>query len=178
MKYLKLLLCICILVFIDQFTKILAVKYLLPNGSVSIIDDIFELHYLENNGAAFGIFQNQQIFFIISTIFIIAVIVWFYNKIPASKRMLPLKIISIAVIAGAIGNFIDRITHGYVVDFLYFKLIDFPIFNVADIYVTVSCFMFLILMLFYYKENDYDFIGKNKDNNSHNIDSSNHHSEN
>lgn len=70
--------------------------------------------------------------------------------------------------AGAIGNLIDRMVNNYVVDFCYFKLINFPIFNVADIYVTVAAFFFIILGLFYYKEEDYELIfpdkNKKKDN--------------
>ena len=59
---------------------------------------------------------------------------------------------------GALGNFIDRVFRNYVVDFFYFKLIDFPVFNVADIYVTVAAFAMIILGLFYYKEEDYNKI--------------------
>ena len=57
--------------------------------------------------------------------------------------------------AGAIGNLIDRISLKYVVDFIYFELIDFPIFNIADCYLTVSSFLLIILAIFYYKENDF-----------------------
>ncbi|MDY2590860.1 MAG: signal peptidase II, partial [Agathobacter sp.] len=60
--------------------------------------------------------------------------------------------------AGAIGNLIDRIVNNYVVDFFYFKLIDFPIFNVADIYVTIAAFLFIVLGFFYYKEEDFEII--------------------
>ena len=62
--------------------------------------------------------------------------------------------------AGAIGNMIDRAVRGYVVDFFYFRLIDFPIFNVADIYVTVTMILLLILILFYYKEEDLEFLSR------------------
>ena len=64
--------------------------------------------------------------------------------------------------AGAIGNFIDRITQQYVVDFLYFKLIDFPIFNVADIYVTCAAFAMILLGFFYYKDEDVERIFPSK----------------
>lgn len=160
MKYIKALISIIVLVAIDQMTKWLAVKYLLPNGPFPIIEGVFELQYLENRGAAFGIFQNQKWFFIIMTVIIVGVISWLYTKLPESRRMLPLRIIAIAIISGAIGNFIDRILNSYVVDFLYFKLIDFPIFNVADIYVTVSAIVFLVLVLFYYKDEDFEFLTK------------------
>ena len=67
-------------------------------------------------------------------------------------------IICILLFAGGIGNFIDRIRLDYVVDFFYFSLINFPIFNVADIYVTVAAFVMILLGLFYYKDEDYDVI--------------------
>ena len=72
--------------------------------------------------------------------------------------------ICIGIISGALGNFIDRFINGYVVDFFYFKLINFPIFNVADIYVTVSAAVLIVLGVFYYKEDDYKFltVRKNK----------------
>ena len=74
------------------------------------------------------------------------------------RRFLPLRICAVFVMAGAWGNCIDRITLNYVVDFLYFKLIDFPIFNVADIYVTVAAFAVAILICFYYKDGDFERI--------------------
>ena len=74
------------------------------------------------------------------------------------KKFLPLRICAIFIASGAIGNVIDRVRLNYVVDFLYFKLIDFPIFNVADIYVTVAAVMLVILVCFYYKEEDLERI--------------------
>lgn len=159
-KYFKAVVSIVILVAFDQLTKWLAVKYLLPGGPISIIDGVFELRYLENRGAAFGIFQNRQWMFILLTLIIVAAVIWLYIKMPKTKRMLPLRIISVAVISGAIGNLIDRILNSYVVDFLYFRLIDFPIFNVADIYVTVSAVIFIILFIFYYKDDDFKFLNR------------------
>ena len=66
----------------------------------------------------------------------------------------PIRIVAVLIVAGAIGNMIDRVVHQYVIDFFYFKLINFPIFNVADIYVVVACILFILLMLFYYKEEE------------------------
>lgn len=163
MKYIKALIAVAVLVLLDQWTKWLAVKHLMVDGPISIIEGVFELHYLENNGAAFGIFQNRKMFFVITTIIVLVALVFFYIKLPETKHMLPLRLISIGIAAGAIGNLIDRVWHTYVIDFFYFKLIDFPIFNVADIYVTVAAIMFLILGLFYYKEEDYSFLSKTKE---------------
>jgi len=165
MKYIKALACIFILVIIDQLTKRLAVTYLMDQEPIPIIKGIFELHYLENRGMAFGLFQNQRIFFVIITVLILGAISFCYYLIPDIKKYVPLKAVTIFICAGAIGNFIDRMANGFVVDFFYFKLIDFPIFNVADIYVTGAGVVLFILVLFYYKgEKDFDFLNfrKNK----------------
>ena len=73
---------------------------------------------------------------------------------PQESRYLPLRICSVLLCSGAIGNMIDRLRLNYVVDFFYFNLIDFPIFNVADCYVVAACIFFVLLILFYYKEDD------------------------
>lgn len=159
MKYGLGALAVALLVAFDQWTKQLAQQHL-ANGPYVIWDGVFELHYSINKGAAFGILQNQRIFFIISTCLILAAILYCYHKIPATKRHLPLLILCITITAGALGNFIDRLYLEYVIDFLYFKLINFPIFNVADCYITVSCFVFMFLMMFFYKEEDLYFFGK------------------
>ena len=80
------------------------------------------------------------------------------RKMPALHRYLPLKICILVLIAGACGNLIDRILHKYVVDFIYFSLIDFPIFNAADIYVTLSVTALILLVIFKYKEEDFTFL--------------------
>ena len=144
-------------VLLDQFTKYLATIYL-KDEPITLIKGVFQLHYLENHGAAFGILQNQQVFFLIMTVFTLLVLGYIYVRMPKEKRFLPLRICMISIVAGAIGNMIDRMRFQYVVDFLYFELIDFPIFNVADIYASVATFVLIILFLFYYKEEDFDLI--------------------
>lgn len=143
-------------VVIDQITKHIAVAHLKDQAPFVLIENVFQLEYLENRGAAFGLFQNQQLFFMISVIFVTILILVFYKRVPMETKFLPLRICAVLILAGAYGNCIDRVRLGYVVDFFYFKLIDFPIFNVADIYVTVSVAFFLVLMFFYYKEEDLD----------------------
>ena len=81
---------------------------------------------------------------------------------PLEKKYRYLEFLLIFISAGAVGNMIDRIRMNYVVDFFYFKLINFPIFNVADIYVSVSCVLLAILVIFYYKENDFAFLSRKK----------------
>jgi signal peptidase II len=152
-EYLSLLICI-LLVAVDQITKYLAVSYLKDGQPFVIWKDVFQLEYLENRGAAFGIFQNQQWFFYIGTILVIFFVIRFYLQIPVTNRFLWLRACMILLLAGAIGNLIDRVRYQYVVDFLYFKWIDFPVFNVADCYVVVACIGFLLLMVCFYQEEE------------------------
>lgn len=148
-------------IFLDQITKYLAVVHLKGKEAYVLWDQVFQLEYLENRGAAFGMLQNQQIFFFFSVI-LISVVVWFYLRVPMEKKFLPLRLCAVFIMAGAYGNFIDRLRLGYVIDFFYFKLIDFPVFNVADIYVTVSTIVFCLLLFFYYKEEDLERIVRSR----------------
>ena len=156
--YIKSLCILFILIGIDQGSKLIASLHLKDKSSIPIIKNVFELEYLENKGAAFGIFQGKQLFLILFTGVIILALFWGYTKLPLNKRFLPLRICLLLIIAGAICNLIDRIAYQYVVDFLYFKLIQFPIFNIADCYVTISAVVMILLVLFYYKDEDFSFI--------------------
>ena len=152
------LLGICALVALDQYTKYLAVIHLKDKPAYIIINGVLELNYLENKGAAFGMLQNQKAFFIFVAVVILGVIGYVLLKTPDQKKYRILHVLLSLIAAGAIGNMIDRIRLNYVVDFIYFVLINFPIFNMADIYVTVSTAALVILLLFVYKENDLSFI--------------------
>ena len=173
-----------ILIFLDQITKKLAVLYLKDQPAIPIIKEVFELKYLENTSAAFGmdpisflhnIFefkvftQNPELyldvrmgFFYVLTIIIVCAFIWAYIKMPNIKRFVYLDWILIFMSAGAIGNLIDRISQQFVIDFLYFKLINFPIFNVADIYVTCAAIALFVVGIFYYKDEDVDMIFPSK----------------
>lgn len=155
---------IVVLVILDQYTKLLAVTHLKDQPDIPILKDIFELSYVENRGAAFGMLQNKQLLFVILTLVVMVVLMDIYRRMPDTKRYLPCRITILFLEAGAIGNLVDRVSQGYVVDFFYFKLIDFPVFNVADIYVTVSVFVLAILLLFFYKEEELDQILFHKEN--------------
>ena len=136
-----------LLILFDQFTKMLAVAHLKNQPSNVLIDGVFELRYLENRGSAFGMMQNKLL-----------ILYLFFKKLPATRHFFWLNAVAVLFFAGAIGNFIDRVRQGYVVDFFYFSLINFPIFNVADIYVTAAAFLLIFLCLFYYKEEDFEQI--------------------
>lgn len=156
-KIILFLLISSFLIFIDQWTKYLVTLYFSKGNKLVIIENIFEIFYLENRGAAFGILQGQQQLFFIITIIVLLLLFFYLLKIPFKKRYYPLFIVLVLIFSGATGNFIERITKGYVVDFLYFKPINFPLFNVADSYITISCFLLLYLILFYYKEDEIKF---------------------
>ena len=158
MKYIKAGIAVLLLVLLDQWTKVLAVRHLMNTDGITLIPKVFRLYYLENRGSAFGLMQNQKVFLVFFTVIILAVLTFFYRKIPDTGRMMSLKIAAVLIYAGAIGNFIDRIRQSYVVDFFYFELIDFPVFNVADIYVTTAAIALIILVIFYYKDEDFDKI--------------------
>ena len=152
-----------LLVILDQITKNLAVIYLKDKPAYVLWDGVFELHYLENSGTAFGMLQNQKILFVTIAVVILVIIGYLLIKLPRNKHYAMLEILLVLIASGAVGNMIDRVQFNYVVDFFYFKLIDFPIFNVADIYVSVSCVLLAILVIFFYKDDDFDFLGKKKE---------------
>lgn len=147
-----------LLTFFDQLTKYLAVLYLKGRPAVPILKDILVLQYLENKGAAFGMLQNQKIFFIFIEVLILFVIGFVLIRLPSHKKYTLMHMILVFVASGAVGNMIDRVAQDYVVDFIYISLIDFPIFNLADIYVTFATAFFIIAVLFYYKEEDFAFL--------------------
>ena len=143
-----------ILVGLDQWTKGLIVTYLKGKAPFVIWKGVFEFYYSENRGAAFGIMQERQLFFFLIGILVLGVIIYMLFRMPADKKYRPLCVCLLLVASGAVGNMIDRLGQGYVVDFLYFKLIDFPIFNVADCYVTIAAVCLILLVMFYYKDED------------------------
>lgn len=151
-----------LLILLDQWTKALAVTYLMNQEPFVIIPGVFQLRYLENRGAAFGMMQGQQTLFVIMAFLAFVFISYAYFKLPWKRRFHLLRLVGLMIAGGAFGNLIDRVTLGYVVDFFYFELIDFPIFNVADIYVTVATVALALLILFYYKEEELDCLFPSK----------------
>ena len=146
---------ILLLLLLDQGTKAWAVRDLRGASPISLIPGVLELHYLENRGAAFGILQNRQIFFIFLAFMIFFAAFRLYQKSSPSRRSLPFRISMILLASGAAGTAVDRAVRGYVVDFIYFSLIDFPIFNTADICVSLGTALLLVLILFFMKEEDF-----------------------
>ena len=150
------------LIALDLWTKSAAAAVLTQNGPIVLIDGVLEFLYVRNTGAAFSLLENQQWLFIIIAVIVNLAILWIIIRSPKTRHYAPLRLVLVFVSAGAIGNVADRILLRYVRDFIYFSLINFPVFNVADIYVTVATVFLVILTLFYYKEEDFLFLFSGK----------------
>lgn len=149
MKFLKLpifILISLVLVLIDQFTKLLALRYLKTGETITIVKNIFEFVYVENSGAAFGILAGKQNLFYILTIVVLIFLLYVFYRTPINKHYLPIIFSFLLIFSGAIGNFVDRIKNHYVIDFIYFKPIDFPVFNFADICITIGTILLFICL--------------------------------
>ena len=134
-----------------------------PISSIPLIPGVLSFTYHENRGAVWGIMQGQIPILIVSTVIILGIIFFIYSKIPDTKKYIWLRIIAVMITGGAVGNFIDRVFRHYVVDFIYFELINFPIFNVADMYVVCAAALLIIVSLFVYKDDtDFDFLSFKK----------------
>ncbi|MTI67613.1 MAG: signal peptidase II [Firmicutes bacterium] len=137
-----------LVIIVDQLTKYLAVKHLYRQASVSVIGEFLSFNFVKNYGAAFGILQNQKMFFIIITIVILIGIILFMKNSNNSKLM---DYSLLLIIGGAIGNLIDRIKVGYVIDFIdvkFGKLYDYPVFNMADSFIVVATITIIYLVIF------------------------------
>ena len=137
---------ILLLVGIDQLSKILALKYLKNVESIPIIQNMFHLTYVENRGAAFGMFQNNQIIFVI-----VALVASIYGLYYLHKNKVNIlgKVSILLIISGALGNLIDRVRLGFVVDYFDFRIIWEYVFNIADIFVVLGTILLCIYILFY-----------------------------
>ena len=133
-----------IFLIVDQITKILVVNSLVPGENIEIIKNIFGIIYTNNTGAAFSILLGKRIFLIVVAVLIIGVLLYYIKRNKIEKKI---DIIALSfVIGGSIGNLIDRIVRGYVIDFISIKLgnYNFPIFNVADILIVIGVFLLLL----------------------------------
>ncbi len=139
---------IIILIIIDQVTKHLAIIHLKPITTMPLIQDAIHFTYTENTGAAFSIFRDKKYFLIILTSFAMLGLFWYLLKLIKQRDKLLLKISFSMIIAGGLGNIIDRVRLGYVVDFIDFRIINYAIFNVADIFIVVGAGLLILDSLF------------------------------
>ena len=154
--YIIPILCIGLLVALDQITKFIVRTSFALYESHPLIKNVFHLTYIQNTGIAWGMFKNGRTIFLILTILVLLICACFYAKIPESKRFTPIRVCLVILVSGAIGNMIDRMSLHYVVDFFDFRLIHFPVFNVADIYVVVSMIVLILLCAFFYHDHEID----------------------
>lgn len=137
-----------IVLLIDQMTKMIVMNNMLLGQEIKIIKKFFSLIYLTNTGAAFSTFENQRLFLIIVSLFCTALIVSLMQK---EKNMTKLKILSFGIlIGGMFSNLIDRVFYKHVVDFISFTILNykFPVFNIADIGITIGVFLYLIINIY------------------------------
>lgn len=149
---------IVVLLVIDQITKHLAIVHLKDKPAHVLIEGVLEFKYLENRGSAFGMLQNQKFFILFVGVVFMAVILFFLFKLPNEKKFRITHILLAMVVAGGVGNMIDRIRFDFVVDFISFVLINYPIFNVADCFIVVGTIVLFLLFMFVYKEKDLEFL--------------------
>ena len=166
------------LICLDQFSKVFAKEHLSNNKPFVIIKDVFEFNYLEggNKGAAWGLLSGHitilSIISVVMTVISICVVIRItYVLITKSldiktiNKYNLIRVLTVFFGAGAIGNAIDRIANKYVIDFIYFKLINFPIFNIADIYVVVSTISLAIIIAFFVSDDELKVLVSDKENN-------------
>lgn len=130
------------ILLLDQSTKFLILKFLSENQSIAIIKNIFHLTLVKNRGAAFGIFEDFGLFLIIISLFIITLILINLRRVYSNPK---LKISFTLILSGAVGNLIDRLRYGYIIDFLDFRI--WPVFNVADTVITIGAILLGYSML-------------------------------
>ena len=141
------LLILALAVALDQFVKYLTVAYLKPVGEIPLIEGVFHLEYVENRGAAWGAMEGQMLFFYAVTAVMLVGMILALRK--NWVRGVFGRTVVLLLIAGTLGNFIDRVRLGYVVDMFSFTLIDFPVFNVADIFLTCGCAALFVYLIFF-----------------------------
>lgn len=160
------LLSIAAIVGLDQWSKYLIIQHFAEGEEKNLIGEAIVLTYVQNRGMAWGFFQNGQLIFSILTPLAICAVIFLYVRTPWEKEYRPIRIAEVMMVGGAIGNLLDRIFryepstgsmfHGYVVDMIYAKFIHFPVFNVADIFVTLAFFFMIFLLLFVYNEDEFN----------------------
>lgn len=154
LKYILFVLISGFLIFVDQITKRLALKYLYNKEPIVLINNVLELVYVENRGAAFGILQNKHVLFYLLTVLVLVILLFNLYKLDLTNMYIPYFAFLVLIFSGAVGNFIDRLKNKYVIDFIYFKPIDFPVFNFADVCITVGCAILIFSFIFIYKGDD------------------------
>ena len=151
MSFLFYILFVVFIVVIDQITKYLTVLYIPAIGVQTYIPGLLQITYVQNTGAAFSSFEGQQWLFALIFLIFTVLIVYEYKKKPMGFTTFERWCIA-AIYGGGLGNMIDRVRLGYVVDMIETEFIEFPVFNVADCFITCGCIALLTSLIFFNKK--------------------------
>lgn len=146
------------IILADQAIKHWLCSLFEEKGDIVLIDGILELTYLKNTGGILGFLQNQMPFLLFIAGTLLCVAIYLLLKLPDKPRFRRLHPLFSCMLAGALGNITDRLRWGYVIDFIYFSGIHFPVFNIADILISASVVILIGLLIFFYKEKDFEFL--------------------
>lgn len=146
---------LAVLIAADQLTKLWA-RTLLKDAPVILWKHVFSFRLVYNTGGPWGLLGKHTVLLTIFSVLILAAVIFAYLWLPRAKRMRPIRFCILLITAGAVGNIIDRIVFGRVTDMFSFDLIQFPVFNVADICVVCGCILACYLLIFYYKDEDFN----------------------
>ena len=151
MQYILMVLCVLGITAVDQLTKFLVVQNIPLYDHIPTIPGLFRLTYVQNTGAAFSMLQDQQWLFLVIFLVLTAAIVYDFAKksMPFTKLE---RWLIVLVYAGGLGNMIDRVRLGYVVDMIELEFMNFPVFNVADCFITCSCILLMVHLAFFNKD--------------------------
>ena len=140
-------------IILDRVTKILVQSHLAEGESIPVVPGVMSLTYILNPGAAFGMLEHQRLFFILMTVAVIAVLIYFWRRI--KEEAIVVQLGAAFFLGGAVGNLIDRLFRGYVVDMFHFQFWpSYPVFNVADICVVCGAVLGVIYYLWFYEKYD------------------------
>jgi len=145
-----------LLILLDQTVKRWANKRLRPVGTISIISGFVRFAYVENRGAAFGILQGARWIFVPLTLAALCVFAVFYSRLPKTKASWLVRAPMIFIFAGAVGNFVDRLLKGFVIDMFEFEFISFPVFNIADMCLVAGTITTAVMIMIFQKNKSYD----------------------
>lgn len=150
--------------FLDQWTKQLAITRLQGQNAYLLWEGVLEFRFYANTGIAWSMLEGQMALILFTGMIFLLVVLFCIFKLPVEKKFRIVYVLGGLLAGGALGNMIDRIRLGYVVDFIYVSLIDFPIFNVADMFIVCDVILLGVLFTFVYKEEDLAFLNfkKNK----------------
>ena len=148
MTYALAIVTVLALAGIDQMVKYLTVANMEMYAKIPVINGVFELYHVRNEGMSWGMFEGGRWVFVLLTLAVMIALVIYFVRLPQTNQTRLLRIVLSVLFAGALGNWIDRVLHGYVVDMFHFYWFEFPIFNVADIFVVCATIMLCLLILF------------------------------